>query len=290
MTNINSRKFLIAKWTNLRRINIGVFYIPILYFCSIFVSTSSFSQRTIKVENSIGSCFIEGDVSPNKAKIKALNEAKIKALSIAGISENIYNYKTLYKQQENKNFEQVFTTQFQSELKGNIIHYEIKNERIYCKSEFEIIYEITIDADVIEYKSELDNKFQVKIENLRPTYINGDEFGFNLQSTVDCYITIFDLLDTTAKVVYPLVNVDSEKIDRNEVLKFPFEGNYSADLSSENINENHRLLLVFTKEKYPFIFHDVNYFTSYDKVINWVNSIEPSQKNIQYYGFIILPK
>jgi hypothetical protein len=291
MTNINSRKFLIAKWKNSKRIKKNIFSILFLLGTSLIVTTSSYAQKTIKVKNSIGTCFIEGDISPNQAKINAFNDAKLNALLKAGISENISSYKTIYKKQENKNFEQVFTSQFQSELKGNIIDYEIKAERIYCKNELEIIYEIIIDANIIKYKSELDNKFQVNIENLKLSYLNGEDFGFLVKSTHDSYLTVFDLLDTTAVLLYPQ-SEESKKIIRNSEIKFPFDGDLHAELSPGNVatSEHHRLLLIFTKEAYPFILYDPNYFTSYEKLIGWVNSIEPNQKNVQYYSFIISPK
>ncbi len=291
MTNINSRKYLIVKWKNSKRIKKNIFSILFLLVTSLIVTISSFAQKTIKVKNSIGTCFIEGDISPNQAKINAFNDAKLNALLKAGISENISSYKTLYKKQENKSFEEVFTSQFQLELKGNIVNYEIKKERIYCKNELEIIYEVVIDAEVIKYKSEIDNKYQVNVDGLKATYINGDNFSFEFQSTYDSYLTIFDILDTTAVIIYPR-NEESKNINRNKKITFPFEGQFTADLSRDNDKENetHRLLLVFTKEKYPYIFHDDNYFTSYEKLLNWASSIEPGQKNIQFYSFIISPK
>ena len=64
-----------------------------------------------------------------------------------------------------------------------------------------------------------------------------------------------------------------------------------ANLSNDkNENEIHRLLLVFTKKDYPYILYDDKYISSSENVINWLNSIEPDQKNFQYYSFIISPK
>ena len=122
-------------------------------------------------------------------------------------------------------------------------------------------------------------------------YLDGEDFGFLVKSTYDSYLTVFDLLDTTAVLVYPR-SEGSKKIIRNSETKFPFEGNYTAVLSPGNVatSEPHRLLLIFTKEVYPFILHNLNYYTSYEKLIGWVNSIEPNQKNVQYYGFQINPR
>lgn len=282
MINRSLKRFLTRKWISFE-------VIKLLYPLALL--PTHFYSQTVKVNAIIGTSNISGDISPNEAKKEALTNAKINCLLKAGVSENINSYQTLYTNQSNNKFEQVFTSESQSQLQGNIKSYSIVNEKIYCKNEFEIIYEIVINAEVIKYKSEIDNKFQVNIENLKNTYNVGDDFSFQFKSTVDCYLTIFDLLDTTATLVYPH-NKLSKKNIKNMEIKFPYEGNFTAELSPGNVttSEPHRLLLVFSKEAYPFILHDNNYFTSYEKVIGWVNSIEPSQKNIQYYGFQILPK
>jgi len=282
MISRSLKRFLTRKWISYEVIK--------LLFPLALLPTHFYSQ-TVKLKGIIGTSNISGDISPNEAKKEALTNAKINCLLKAGVSENINSYQTLYTNQSNNKFEQLFTSESQSQLQGNIKSYSIVNEKIYCKNEFEIVYEIVINAEVIKYKSEIDNKFQVNIENLKNTYNVGDDFSFQFKSTVDCYLTIFDLLDTTAALVYPR-NESSKKIIKNKVIKFPYEGALNTELSPGNVttSEPHRLLLVFSKEAYPFILHDTNYFTSYEKVIGWVNSIEPSQKNIQYYGFQIIPR
>ena len=282
MISKNSKRSSMKRWISFETIN-TLFFVLFIPLCG--------KAQTVKLTNVIGTYNITGDISPNQAKKEALTNAKINCLLKAGVSENINSYQTLYTNQSKNMFEQIFTAESQSQLQGNIKTYRVKNERIYCKNEIEIIYEIVIDAEVIKYKSELDNKFQVNIENLKASFNAGDDFSFQFKSTVDCYLTVFDLLDTTAVLVYPHSG-GSKKIIRNSETKFPFEGNFSAELSPGNVatSETHRLLLVFTKETYPFILHDPKFYTSYEKVIGWVNSIEPSQKNIQYYGFQIIPK
>jgi hypothetical protein len=277
------RKYSTKKWRNF------VKTIRNLFFC-FFVFNSCYSQ-TIKVKNAIGYANVSGDISPNKARVDALNAAKITALQNAGISENINSYQTLYSNQVNNDFKQIFSSQIQSQLEGNIKSYIIKKERIYCKNEFEIVYEVTIDAEVIKYKSEIDNKYQVNVTGIKGTYTVDDYFNFNLRSTADSYLTIFDLLDTTAYLVYPQTNNSAFVLNKNKDLKFPFEGEMQANVSNDkNEDEIHRLLLVFTKDYYPYILHDDKYISSSENVINWLNSIEPYKKNFQYYSFIISPK
>jgi hypothetical protein len=283
MINKNLKGFLMKSRRNLIKINICIFFYLVLPL--------GLDSQIIIVKDIVGIANISGNISPYQARFDALTDAKIKSLQKAGVSENINSYQTLYTYENNNNYEEVFIDETQSQLRGNIKSFNIKNERIYCKNENEIVYEITINAEVIKYKSEIDNKFQVNIENLKTNFNVGDDFSFQFKSTVDCYLTIFDLLDTTAVLVYSQ-NEAAKKIIKNSEIKFPFDGDLHAELSQGNVatSEPHRLLLVFTKEAYPFILHNPNYFTSFEKVISWVNSIEPSQKNIQHYSFIISPK
>jgi hypothetical protein len=244
-------------------------------------------QTNYNTRNVTGSCYVQGNLSPDDAKKNAINDAKLNALLKFGISEHISSYKILYKQQTNNNFEQVFNSQLLSELSGNIVSYQITKERFYCKNDFEIIYEVTIDAEIIKYKTSLDNKYQVNISGIKGIYTDGEDFGFNLKTTHDCYLTIFDLLDTTAYLVYPQTD-KSLQINKNSLIKFPFEGSLDTKLSdSKSSQENHRLLCVMTKEFYPFIIHN-EFFSSYENVLTWINSIEPYNRNVQYYPFVIV--
>ena len=131
------RKYSTKKWRNFVKTSSS------LFFC-FFVFNSYYSQ-TIKVKNAIGYANVSGDISPNKARVDALNTAKITALQNAGISENINSYQTLYSNQVNNDFKQIFSSQIQSQLEGNIKSYIIKKERIYCKNEFEIVYEFGLE-------------------------------------------------------------------------------------------------------------------------------------------------
>src|ERR1035437_4782417 len=123
-----------------------------------FVLTADkvFSQETREAKAVKGSAFVTGDVSPNQAKIQALNDAKINALKAAGIEEHINSYQMLFTSQIKNDYSQFFSSDIQSEIQGAVQSYEVKSEKIYCKNEFEIICETTIDASVIKYNSKPD--------------------------------------------------------------------------------------------------------------------------------------
>ena len=101
-----------------------------------------FSQKVTEIKEAKGTSFISGDISPNQAKIQALNDAKINALKAAGIGEHINSYQLLFTSQQKNDYSQFFSSDIQSEIQGAVESYYIKSERVYCKSEFEIIYEV----------------------------------------------------------------------------------------------------------------------------------------------------
>ena len=76
-----------------------------IYFCFLFAN-NIVAQKTSKVIEIKGTAFISGDVSPNQAKIQALNDAKINALKAAGIEENINSYQLLFTSEQKKDFSQ----------------------------------------------------------------------------------------------------------------------------------------------------------------------------------------
>jgi hypothetical protein len=51
--------------------------------------------------------------------------------------------------------------------------------------------------------------------------------------------------------------------------------------------ETNRLLFVFTKTFIPFIKMDKEQITNEDAIFNWIYSIMPDQRNVQYYSVIV---
>ena len=249
-----------------------------------------FAQE-INVKNIIGEAYIEKDVSPNQAREKALSNAKLNALKKAGIGEEINAYTSLYRSETNGDFAKFFNSEIQSHTKGGIANYSIISERIYCKNEIEIVCEIIIDATVLKYKSSSDPKFQVNVSGLQPFYVENDEFKLNLTSTKDSYLTIFDIFENTASLIYPL-DTKSQQIMQHIDYSFPFD-NQIFNVSLNNVKnkaENHRLIFVFTKEYYPLINVSKDFTLEDDDLMKWIYSIEPENRMHVISPFIIHAK
>jgi hypothetical protein len=222
------------------------------------------------------------------AKGQALNDAKINALKNAGISEHIQYYQLLFTSQQKKDYSQFFSSDIQSEMQGAVKSYDIKNSRIYCKSEFEIIYEISIDADVIIYESKPDPAFDIKIEGVKAAYNNGDNLTFSVKTTQEGYLTIFNITDTKSFMLYPNAIEKLAVSKPIDIRTYPIA---KVDYSLQNNlkqDETNQLIFVFTKELIPYIKMDNNQITAPENIFSWIYSIAPDQRKVEYLTFSII--
>lgn len=277
------KKFLTQRWKNseMNKTKLGVFLV--LFFCSNIIT----AQEIIKITNSKGIAFISGDVSPNQAKKNALNDAKLNALRAAGISESVRSFQTLYENQTNKDYQQFFTNNVQSEMQGNILSYEIINEQTIQKSELELYVEITINASVVKYETLPDVNFDVDIEGIEAVYNNNDPLEFAIKTSQLSYLTIFNITDTEASVFFPNRVETANRLDPVKEYKFPLgqiEYGLYTDLQNQEIN---RFVFVFTKSYIPFIKMDEELVTTEASIFNWIYSIMPDQRNVEYFNVIV---
>lgn len=249
---------------------------------------SLFSQKTIDVHAIKGSAPVSGDVSPNQAKIQALNNAKVNALKAAGIDENINSYQLLFTSQVKNDYSQFFSSDIQSEIQGAVKSYNIIAEKTYCKSEMEIICEVTIDVTVVKYDTKRDVSFDTNVEGIKGAYNNGDNLSFSVMATQHCYLNIFNITDTEATLLYPNVYEKQTKLNKSELYKFPvaaIDYGLGNDLKKQETN---RLIFVFTKSQIPFIKMNKDQVTTQENIFSWIYSIPPDQRNVEYFTLSIL--
>lgn len=256
-------------------------------FLSFFFVIHTFSQKTVKVKGVKGQAFVSGDVSPNEARIMAINDAKINALKAAGIAENITSYELLFNSQNNNDFTQFFNSDIQSEIQGTVQGFELKNEKITQKNQLEILFEVTIDAQVISYENKPDISFDQYIEGIGLYYKNNEPLTFSLKSTQSFYLTIFNITNSESKLLYPNKYEKQEKYQPNVSYSFPSNKvNYALNITSKDREEN-MLIFVFTKSQVPYINMSNEQVTSSDAVFSWIYSILPDQRNVEYRKLII---
>jgi hypothetical protein len=249
--------------------------------------SESFAQKISKESNITGTAYISGDISPNQAKIQALNDAKINALKAAGIGERISSYQLLFSSQQKNDYSQFFSSDIQSEIQGAVQSYKIKNERIYCKSELEIVCEVTIDATVVAYDTKPDVTFDANIEGIKEVYNNDDKLRFTVKATQPCYLTIFNITDKEAFMLYPNEYEKQQQINPMEICKFPIaqiDYTLHTDMKQQEIN---RLIFVFTKTPMLFIKMDKDQITTQENIFSWIYSIMPDQRKVEYITLTI---
>jgi len=273
--------YLTAKW---RKCQKSSNYL----LCLLFLLTANylFAQTVSQVNDITGIAYIAGDISPNQAKIQALNDAKINALKAAGIGEHINSYQLLFTSQQNNDYSQFFRSDIQAEIQGAVLSYEIKNEKTYCKSEFEIICEVTIDASVIKYDTKPDVTFNANIEGVKGAYNNDDKLTFNIKTTQACFLTIFNITDKDAFVLYPNSYEKQTLLNKLEQFKFPISG-IDYTLHTDLKQETNRLIFVFSKTQIPFIKMDKDQVTTHENIFSWIYSIMPDQRKVEYLTLII---
>ena len=268
---------LTRKWIRWLKSNNSLFC-----FLFLFIANNLFAQKVSQVNDIKGTAYISGDVSPNQAKAQALNDAKLNALKAAGIGEHINSYQLLFTSQQKNDYSQFFSSDIQSEIQGAVQSYEIKSEKTYCKSEFEIIYEVTIDASVIKYNTKPDITFDANIEGVKGLYNNDAPLTFTVKTTQPCYLTIFNITDKEASMLYPNTYEKQEVCKSGELCKYPIAKiDYTLHTDMKH-QETNRLIFVFTKTQIPFIKMDKDQVTTHENIFSWIYSIMPDQRKVEY--------
>ncbi len=232
------------------------------------------------------------NITPKQAKLEAIREAKLNALKKAGIQENLSSYSTLFKQEIDNNYNQIFTSDFQSELRGAIQSFEIINQSTETALD-NIIFKVVINAKVIKYDTRPDPGFTVDINGIKPVYNNKDLLEFNITSSIECYLSIFFINDYESGLMYPNPNEDQVMLEPNIDYVFPQNRGIGYFLEAHKKNktnrETNRFIFVFTKDKIPFINYDVNYLIeNIEDIFSWIYSIMPDQRTLEYHSLTIV--
>jgi hypothetical protein len=87
--------------------------------------------------------------------------------------------------------------------------------------------------------------------------------------------------------MYPNTYEKQNSIKAVEVYKFPLgQVDYELETSLKD-KESNRLIFVFTKTAIPFIKMDKDQVTTNDNIFNWIYSIMPDQRKVEYRSLII---
>jgi len=255
----------------------------------LFISSILFSQEIKQIQGAKGRYIISGEVSEEAARQKALAEAKVDALKKAGVAENIQSYDMLFKSEIGDKYEEVFMSDKQSEIRGAVQDYTMQFEKGI--DEFKNFYvEVTINANVILYKTSADPAFDAVIDGIKQGYKNGDKLSFTIKPTIDCYLTIFNIFEKDAALTYPNPWENQIKFEGGKTYKFPQNSqilDYPLEKSTKEPEKN-KMIFVFTKDLIPYIkYSGDDQITTFEDISSWIFSISPDKRKSHYVPFVI---
>lgn len=268
-----------------------VVYLLTLLLVLLNLSAVAQKKKTVRAKGSA----ISLDLTPEQTKAKAIEDAKRNALVKAGISESISFTDFSYKFEDNEKFGEIFQVISSIETGGEIIVDEILSESKDFNEFGNMVVEVEIEATVYRHKQKADPTFLCTIEGIDEVYQQGDLLQFNVRSTQDSYLKVFNITENEISLLYPYI--DSEYPQYNDVADRLFTANETVqlpvnpafidgyDLEVENPGKSQEftiLFFVFTKMNIPFIRE-----ATINNVMKWVYAIPPDERITAQEGFVI---
>ena len=229
--------------------------------------------KTVKTEGE----WQVANITPEKARMLALERAKAKALEEAGIETFISS-----------------STATVSGLVENFIHFsnseiigEFTNIKI-LKAKPEIIddiifYKVQIEAKVKTDKVKYDQEFDAQISGLETTYNEDDNLQFTIMPTKDCFVQIFWFDDAgNGGLLYPNINKGEplQLLKAKTKNKFPQSelNNYLLFKETNEEIESNNFVFVFTKKEINYLKAEKNGATTLDDLYQWIIKIPADQR------------
>jgi hypothetical protein len=251
-----------------------------LFFVGILFFGISAEAQTKKLTNIIGAASIV-NISPEEAKVKAIEAAKVEALRLAGAEDWVQSFDYLEKKEEGKNFEEYFHSLTSVQTMGSVTEWELLKEEKKLSAN-QLIYEVSINATVQLYKTKTDPEFQIAIEGIRNVYKNEDNMTFTVLPKKDGYLKIF-LFDNNRNVnmLHPNEHEPSKQMASGKLYTFPQTPHFNYEVYTDRKEETNYFFFLFTRK-------DVLYKgTTFQDFIQYVYSMEPQDRFVQIEKVVI---
>jgi hypothetical protein len=162
----------------------------ILSVIFLLLNSSLYAQEKVKeisLKNIKGIAVGSNTESIDQVIKRAVSEAKIEALKQAGIEENIASFTNYFQSENNNTYEELFTSDILSDIRGAVKHVEIiKTEKTF--NEFgNLEIEVIINCTVVKYISEKDITFDVWVDGVGLFYANESKLLFKIKSSKHIY-------------------------------------------------------------------------------------------------------
>jgi hypothetical protein len=249
------------------------------------ISFHIYAQEKVKeipLKNIQGTAIGNGNESMNEVIQRAVNEAKIEALKHAGIEENIASFTNYFQSENNNTYEELFTTDILSDIRGAVKNVEITDTVIGLNDYSKLDVQVKINCIVVKYLSNRDISYGVSIDGVGMFYPNETKLIFRVKPTKDSYANMFIFNETEAYQGFPSTYENSFLLEAKTEYNFPTESvNYI--LYTDKKSEAHRMILVFTKEEIPYTGE-----IEYKQIIDWIFSIPPDMRVIESFTFNVV--
>lgn len=219
------------------------------------------------------------NITPEKAKSKALEEAKTNALQKAGISE-LFTVINTGSVSDRLNH---FVSSSNSEFSGEITNYKIVKEQILTE-EKHLFYIVEIKATILIKKNKRDLEFDCYIQGINEApYKDGENISFSISPSKECYVHIFWFDETgNGNIVYPNQAEHSHILEANKYHSFPISQDYKIRKETQDPIECISLVFVLTKKDIPYTRK-----TTIEDFHHWILSIPSDLKTLKFYNIFI---
>ena len=246
------------------------------------LASSCFAQETKAVEGIKGEWIISNDITPVQARAKAIDQAKAEALRQAGATEYVAESNLLYKVEKDSKVKDIHKSVTSVDVFGEISGFEVTKEEKRSNEFGSLVYEVWISANVILHKTSRDPGFNIDVRGIRDSYQSPEELVFEMVPSKDGYLNIFILDDNESLHLYPNKFEKPEKFEGGKAYKFPRSRALDYEVSAEENMEVNYVVLVYTKSEMPFLDNETS-----DDILQFIARIDPAQKCIKSYSFLI---
>ncbi|MBE9469047.1 MAG: DUF4384 domain-containing protein [Bacteroidetes bacterium] len=254
----------------------------VLGLALIFSAYTGKDYKEIKLKNIQGVAVGGESETLEHVKIKAINNAKIEALRKAGIEENINSYSNLFKSEDSDNYEELFSSNVFSNIRGSVKDIEIRDLKKEFTPEGQMKVTVVINCVVIKYKTISDLTFDAWVDGFKLFYNNEEAMEFTVKPSQDAYLRAFLITTDDAYVLFPNDYEKSFILEKDTEYPFPSQ-QIEYILTSEKKSKVHRVIVVLLKKDIPYTEE-----VTYKNITKWIFNIPPDERVVKSFGFSVV--
>ena len=214
------------------------------------------------------------NITPEQAREKAVEQAKAEALRRAGVEEWVQSFDFLQKREENNKFEEFFHSLTSVQAMGSVVDWSVLKENKRLDESGTLLYEVTLDATVVLYKTRPDPEFHLAVNGVHPVYRNEENLSFQITPGKDGFLKIFLMDDARAvSMLYPNEHEKVAEMRGKTPYVFPQSPHFNYEAYTNKSEETNYLFFVYTRKDIPY-----NGTDNFSDFIQYVYTMEPAER------------